>query len=310
MNNASNRANRPMSFLHCPSSKQRLFGSARSGIARSLRVASDLNIGENALREWVQRAKIDSGDGPAGALTTDEREEFMRLRREHKRMLDGFGNPKKSGGILREKKPVRFIFIHRESECFPITALCRVLRVSCSGYHAWLSRVPCARKVEDQRLAVEITAVFMRSRKTYGSPRIYVDLASRGTHAGRNRIARIMQILRLCAREKRSFKCTTDSRTTQRIAPNVLARLFTAAAPNRKWVTDVKAIRTSEGWMYLAAVIDLFSRRIVGHAMSESNDTSLALQALNNAKSARGRSNLYTDRLCALHMQPSNERKG
>ena len=181
-----------------------------------------------------------------------------------------------------------------------------MLRVSCSGYHAWLSRVPCARKVEDQRLAVEITAVFMRSRKTYGSPRIYVDLASRGTHAGRNRIARIMQILGLCAREKRSFKCTTDSRMTQRIAPNVLARSFTAAAPNRKWVTDVTG-------MY-RAVIDLFSRRIVGHAMSESNDTSLALQALNNAKSARGRSDgrsdLYTDRLCALHMQPSNERKG
>lgn len=86
------------------------------------RIASDLNIGENALREWVQRAKIDSGDGPAGALTTDEREEFMRLRREHKRMLDGFGNPKKSGGILREKKPVRFIFIHRESECFVFRA--------------------------------------------------------------------------------------------------------------------------------------------------------------------------------------------
>lgn len=167
---------------------------------------------------------------------------------------------------------MRFIFIHRESECFPITALCRVLRVSCSGYHAWLGRAPCARKVEDQRLAVEITAVFMRSRKTYGSPRIYVDLASRGTHAGRNRIARIMQILGLCAREKRSFKCTTDSRMTQRIAPNVLARSFTAAAPNRKWVTDVKAIRTSEGWMYLAAVIDLFSRRIVGHAMSEKGD--------------------------------------
>ena len=165
----------------------------------------------------------------------------------------------------------------------------------------------------------------MRSRKTYGSPRIYVDLASGGICVGRNRIARIMQILGLCAREKRSFKCTTDSRMTQRIAPNVLARLFTAAAPNRKWVTDVKAIRTSEGWMYLAAVIDLFSRRIVGHAMSESNDTSLALQALNNAKSARGRSDgllhhsdrgspygsdLYTDRLCALHMQSSMSQKG
>ena len=212
--------------------------------------------------------------------------------------------------ILRKKKPVGFIFTHRERECFPITALCRVLRVSCSGCNAWLSRVPCARKAEDQRLAVEITAVFMRSRKTYGSPRIYVDLASGGICVGRNRIARMMQIFGLCAREKRSFKRMTDSRTTQCIASNVLARSFTSAAPNRKWVTDVRAIRTSEGWMYLAAVIDLFSRRIVGHAMSESNDTSLALQALNNAKSARGRSDLYTDRLCALHMQPNNERKG
>ena len=268
------------------------------------RIASDLNIGENALREWVRLAKIDAGDGPAGALTTEEREELTRLRREYKRVLMDLEIPKKSDGILCEKKPVRFVFIHRERECFPITVLCRALRVSCSGYHAWLGRAPCARKVRDQRLAVEITAVFMRSRETYGSPRMYVDLASGGICVGRNRIARIMDDSSLFARKKRSF---------------------TAAAPNRKWVTDVKAIRTGEGWLYLAAVIDLFSRRVVGHAMSESNDTRLALEALNNAKAARGRidgllnhsdrgspdgSDLYTDRLCALHVQPSMSERG
>jgi len=113
----------------------------------------------------------------------------MRLRREHKRVL------------------MDLEILEKATEFFAR----RVLRVSCSGYHAWLSRVPCARKVEDQRLAVEITAVFMRSRKTYGSPRIYVDLASRGICVGRNRIARIMQILGLCAREKRSFKCEVCS---------------------------------------------------------------------------------------------------
>lgn len=109
MNNASNRAKRHVVHLH-PSSKQRLFGSARSGIARSLRVASDLNIGENALREWVQRAKIDAGDGPAGALTTDEREKFMRLRREHKRVLMDLEILKNRRNSSREE--AREIHIH------------------------------------------------------------------------------------------------------------------------------------------------------------------------------------------------------
>ena len=141
-------------------------------------------------------------------------------------------------------------------------------------------------------------------RETYGSPRVRIELVSGGLRVGRNRIARIMHDSSLFARKKRSF---------------------TAAAPNRKWVTDVKAIRTGEGWLYLAAVIDLFSRRVVGHAMSESNDTRLALEALNNAKAARGRidgllnhsdrgspdgSDLYTDRLCALHVQPSMSERG
>ena len=185
---------------------------------------------------------------------------------------------------------MRFTFIHRERTLFPITALCRVLRVSCSGYHAWVGRAPSARKTEDRLLAVEIAAAFVRSRKTYGSPRIRVELSSRGTHAGRHRIA-----------------------------PNVLERSFSTAAPNRAWVSDVKAIRTGEGWLYLAAVIDLFSRRVVGHAMSASNDTTLALQALNNAKAARGHtsnlvhhsdrgspsgSDIDSERLVSFHMRP------
>ena len=96
MDKASKRAPAPTSFLHCPSSKQRPFGSARSGIARSFRVASDLNIDENPLSEWVHLAKIDAGDGPAGALTSDEREEFARLRRENKRLAMDLGILKKA----------------------------------------------------------------------------------------------------------------------------------------------------------------------------------------------------------------------
>ncbi len=220
---------------------------------------------------------------------------------------------------------MRFRFIRVEKEWFPITALCRVLDVSCSGYHAWAGRAPSQRSTANAFLAVEIAAVFTRSRKTYGSPRVHAELSSLGTHAGRHRIARIMHDSSLRARKKRSFKHTTDSRFSQRIAHNVLNRTFSTDAPNQVWVTDVKAIRTGEGWLYLAAVIDLFSRRVIGHSMSDCNDTALALRALNDTLRTRGTahgvlhhsdrgctyaSDQYHDRLSASGICPSMSRSG
>lgn len=220
---------------------------------------------------------------------------------------------------------MKFQFIHVQKDWFPITALCRVLEVLRSGYHAWISRAPCARVIENNILVVTISAVFRRSRQTYGSPRVHAKLVASGTIAGRNRIARIMHSSSLKARKKRVYKSTTDLRETNRVARNRLNRCFTTNMPNEVWVTDVKAIRTNEGLLYLAVMTDLFSRRVIGHAMSESNDTDLALHALNNAARVRGNikgvihhsdrgspygSQTYRKRLAELRMRASMSRTG
>lgn len=182
---------------------------------------------------------------------------------------------------------MKFAFILVEKALYPITVLCRVLGVSRSGFHAWLKRRPSERTIEDSRLAVEIVASHARSRRTYGSPRITRDLREKGIRVGRKRVARLMKVKGIEARRPKRFRATTDSKHDHPIAPNVIGRMFSAAAPNRAWVTDVKAVWTDEGWFYVAPVIDLFSRRVVGWAGSANNDTDLALAALTAAVSHR-----------------------
>jgi transposase InsO family protein len=182
---------------------------------------------------------------------------------------------------------VRFEFIRAEKGHYPVRLLCATLDVSRSGYYAWRDRGPSARKHADAQLAAHVAAVHQRSRRAYGSPRVHAELRARGIRVGRKRVERLMRENGIVARRKRHFRRTTDSKHSQPIAPNVLARQFDATEPNRAWVTDVTAIWTQEGWGYLAAVLDLFSRRVVGWAMSASNDTSLALDALHRAVGAR-----------------------
>jgi transposase InsO family protein len=133
---------------------------------------------------------------------------------------------------------------------------------------------------DDAVLAAQVAAVHSRSRKTYGSPRVHAELRAKGVRVGKKRVERLMRENGLEARRKRRFRKTTDSRHPHPIAPNVVARNFEAEAPNKTWVTDVTAIWTLEGWLYLAAILDLFSRRVVAWAVSTTNDASLALQAL------------------------------
>ena len=182
---------------------------------------------------------------------------------------------------------MRFTFILSEKAFYPIVVLCRVLAVSRSGFHAWVKRPPSQRDVANRRLAVEVTAVHRESRCTYGSPRVTAELKANGQPVARKRVARLMRQEGLQARRKRRFKRTTDSNHANPIAPNVIGRMFGASAPNRVWVTDVKALWTGEGWLYVAPVIDLFSRKVVGLAMGDHNDTDLALAALNAAVSCR-----------------------
>lgn len=178
---------------------------------------------------------------------------------------------------------MKFAFVRTEKASYPIGMLCAVLGVSRSGYHAWEQRSKSARARADAALAVEIAATHARSRRTYGSPRVHRDLRARGIRVGRKRVERLMRQNGLVARRRRRFRKTTDSNHAYPVAQNVLARRFVAAAPNAVWVTDVTFVWTLEGWLYLAAILDLWSRRVVGWATSDTNDRELALTALHEA---------------------------
>jgi transposase InsO family protein len=172
----------------------------------------------------------------------------------------------------------------------PIRSLCAVLEVSCSGYYDWVSRCtePGPRAQENARLVVQITQIHLESRKTYGSPRIRQELLKIGHSHGRNRIARLMRQEDLCGRAKGRFRVrTTDSNHDQPIAPNRLAELPAPTAADQIWLGDITYIRTGEGWLYLAGVMDRYSRRIVGWAMDQNIDTRLVLAAWEMAQSQR-----------------------
>ncbi len=182
---------------------------------------------------------------------------------------------------------MKFAFIRAEKAHFPIAFMCKHLDVSRSGYYAWLERPAPQRTAEDAEIASEITAAHARSRKTYGSPRIHAELRARGRRVGKKRVERLMRENGIQARRKRRFRRTTDSNHTNPVAPNVVERKFDPPAPNRIWVTDVTYVSTDEGWLYLAVMLDLFARRVVGWATSANNDTALALSALQAALQGR-----------------------
>jgi len=175
---------------------------------------------------------------------------------------------------------VKFAFIQAEKATFPVTVLCRVLGVSRAGFYAAQSRPVPPRVTEDARLAVQIAAIHRASRRCYGSPRVHAELRARGQCTSRKRVARLMRRAGLAARRRRAFRVTTQSRHTHPVAPNRLARQFTAAVPDRVWVTDITYLATVEGWLYLAVVLDLFSRRVVGWATSDRLGEGVALEAL------------------------------
>jgi len=169
---------------------------------------------------------------------------------------------------------------------YSILSLCENLDVSSSGYYDWKKRQSCPspRALQNQVLAKEIKRIHARSRQTYGSPRIQAELLKDGCRHGRNRIARLMQEEGVCGRQKGRHRVqTTDSNHDEPIAPNRLADAAKPTAPNQIWVADITYIQTREGWLYVAAILDLYSRKIVGWAMSEHIDTALVLKALGMA---------------------------
>jgi len=182
---------------------------------------------------------------------------------------------------------VRYRFIQEHQKQFRVSTLCRVLQVTTAGFYAWRSRPLSARRQQDQRLLQQIKDAHAASFKTYGSPRIYQDLKAQGAVCGRHRVARLMREHQIRAKQKRRYQVTTQSNHDLPVAQNVLDRQFTAMAPDQRWAGDITYIWTSEGWLYLSVILDLFSRRVVGWSMQNTLATCLVRDALSMALQAR-----------------------
>jgi putative transposase len=178
---------------------------------------------------------------------------------------------------------VRYLFVEREKVNYTIVMLCRVLRVSCSGLYARRKRKPSAREREDVVLTARIRIIHEQSRRTYGSPRVHAELAAGGARCGRKRVARLMRAAGVVGCHRRRHVVTTIRELSAPPAPDHMQRQFVAVEPNTRWTADITYVPTWSGFLYLAVVLDVFSRRIVGWAMADHLRTELVLSALEMA---------------------------
>jgi putative transposase len=185
---------------------------------------------------------------------------------------------------------VRYACIHRHTGTYAVALMCRVLRVSRAGYYAWRRRPPSARARANLQLLTAIRAVHQQSRARYGSPRVTRELRAQGHRCSEPRVARLMRAAGVQAKRRRRFRVTTDSRHGEPIAPNRLQRQFAVDAipgTDRVWASDITYVPTQEGWLYLAVVLDLASRRVIGWAMRHTLERGLTLDALRMALAQR-----------------------
>ena len=182
---------------------------------------------------------------------------------------------------------MKYQFIARYSSAYGVGRMCRVLEVSRSGFYDWRSR-PCGkRRQENEKLLMAIRESYHKSKGNYGSPRIMEDLREKGIRCGENRIAKIMKVNGIVAKSKRKFKVTTNSKHNLPVTENLLQQQFVATGPNKVWCSDITYIQTLEGWLYLVVILDVFSRRVVGWAMSERLTADFVMRALYQAMGRR-----------------------
>ena len=257
-------------------------------------VARELGLRDSVLRRWVElrgagreptaAARRNAGDAAVGGPRGRDRSFAARERTA----AYGARHFKKVDRDLCWNTDMRFRFIEDRRADYPVTILCDVLGVSPAGYYAWRSRPESERSAANRELVDDIKQVHRDACGRYGSPRIHAELKAQGRGVSRGRIERLMRhhgIRAIMARPRRVR--TTDSRHDLPIAPNLLGRNFFAAAPNRIWLADITYVETDQGWLYLATVLDLYSRRIVGWAMEDHLRADLPLAALKMAISAQ-----------------------
>lgn len=178
---------------------------------------------------------------------------------------------------------MKYAFIDGHRVEFRVTTMCRVLRVARSGFYAWRRRASCVSQRRRQQCDGQVAAAFVAHQARHGAPRLVWDLAEAGYHYNRKTVAASLKRQGLRARAARKFKVTTDSAHGRPVAPNLLRQDFTATAPNQKWVGDITYLATGEGWLYLAVILDLYSRAVIGWAMAERMQASLVCDALRMA---------------------------
>ena len=178
---------------------------------------------------------------------------------------------------------MKYWFIEQHRSCHGVQKMCRVIGASRSGYYRWRKQPQSKRQKENEKILIEVKESHKNSRRTYGSPRITEDLQAKGINCSENRVARLMKIHGIVGKAKKKFKATTNSKHNLPVAENLLNQSFVSKKPNTVWVSDITYIWTSEGWMYLVVIIDLYSRQVVGWAMSDSLTSDFVIKALYQA---------------------------
>ncbi|MFU0690888.1 IS3 family transposase [Klebsiella pneumoniae] len=239
-------------------------------------VATRLDITTHSLYAWIKKYGPDSSTNKE---QSDAQAEIRRLQKELKRVTDERDIFKKSRGVLRKAVRLRYAFIRDNTCCWPVRLLCRVLDVHPSGFYAWLQQPHSQRHQADLRLTGQIKQFWLESGCVYGYRKIHLDLRDSGQQCGVNRVWRLMKRVGIKAqvgyRSPRARKGEASI-----VSPNRLQRQFNPDAPDERWVTDITYIRTHEGWLYLAVVVDLFSRKIIGWSMQSRMTKDIILNAL------------------------------
>ena len=248
---------------------------------KAAEAARNLEIHPNVLRHWVNRFKTDSNNAfPGKGHMSPEKEELNRLRKENKRLRMEHEILKKSRGLLCQRVNVRYDFIRQQQKAYPVAVLCRVMEVSLRCYYQYLKTDHNIKIDKDFELMSKVRQINGETRGSYGSRRTSERLRSQGHDVGRYRARSLMKKADVSVKHRKRFKRTTDSKHDLPVAPNLLNRNFQVDRPDAVWCSDISYLWTMEGWLYLAVVIDLYSRKVVGWAMNSRMKASLATEAL------------------------------
>ncbi|PNY79252.1 IS3 family transposase [Deinococcus koreensis] len=291
-------------------------------------VSINLGISDSSLHRWAKEFEQQGQSafpGHGKASLSAEQAEIKRLQRELDIARQERDVLKKAGGLLRQRKVRRFEFIDAHRSLFRLDVMCRMLDVTRSGYATWRGRPMSPRRAQDDVLSTEIQQIHTRTKGRYGVPRVHAELREHGMACSRRRVARLMSAAGLQGKDRRKHKRTTTRNETHPVAKDLVHRNFDVPTPNTVWAADISFLPTKEGWLYLAVILDLHSRLVVGWTMGERLTTDLPLAALNMAVARRpppadlihhsDRGSQYTSRLyqAALQrsgMQSSMGRKG